>query len=259
MVGDRFSYSSTYEAVDQFHNLKQVGSVTEYIDKFEELMGLVRRDKPSLRDDYFTLSFVSGLKEPIQHHLQCYKPTFLMDAFWYARRLEQANPPKKFTVFNSPAKAPKPWLKDVKAVDQKEPANIAELRVVGKCFKYREAWVPGHAKVCKAMQNYSVIVMQTANGKEEIGVVEDDTIAEDAEFFDAEQVPIMQLSINALLGTSHPTNTFTLQVQIGKHSAITLVDTRSDGNQDHDNHFGCFSGEGGGSQWKDYVKQHCLC
>jgi hypothetical protein len=94
MVGNRFSDTSTYEVVGQFHTLKQLGSITEYIDKFEELTGLVKRDNSSLRDEYFTLSFVSRLKEPIQHHLQCYKPTSLTDAFWYAKRLEQATPHK---------------------------------------------------------------------------------------------------------------------------------------------------------------------
>jgi hypothetical protein len=71
-------------------------------------------------------------------------------------------------------------------------------------------------------------VLQNDEGKEEIGVIEDGTLSEEAEFFDAEQVPIMQLSINALLSTSHITNTFTLKVQIGKHTATSLVDTGSD-------------------------------
>jgi hypothetical protein len=44
MVGNRFSDTSTYEVVGQFHTLKQLGSITEYIDKFEELTGLVKRD-----------------------------------------------------------------------------------------------------------------------------------------------------------------------------------------------------------------------
>jgi hypothetical protein len=53
-VADRFSEASVYEVVGQFHALKQVGTVNEYIDKFEELMGLVKRDNPFLKDEYFT-------------------------------------------------------------------------------------------------------------------------------------------------------------------------------------------------------------
>lgn len=92
MVEDRFYQISAYDVIGQFHKLKHTGSVSEYIDKFEELMALVRRNNPSLPEEYFTCSFVSGLKGHIQHHLQCHKPAHLNQAYWYAKRLEQANP-----------------------------------------------------------------------------------------------------------------------------------------------------------------------
>jgi hypothetical protein len=60
LLGDRFNDMSTYEAIGQFHSLRQTGTVNEYVDKFEELMGLVKRDNPSLVDDYFNSSFVAG-------------------------------------------------------------------------------------------------------------------------------------------------------------------------------------------------------
>jgi hypothetical protein len=213
-LGDRFNDTSTYEVVGQFHSLRQMGSVNEYIDKFEELMSLVKRDNIFLRYEYFTCSFVSGLKEPIQHHLQCYKPKSLVYAFWYAKRLEQATPilrkpnPPIFT-----ARSTKPWAKEARVSDPKDADSIAELRAAGKCFKCREPWIPGHTKVCKGKQVFSVILMETAEGKQELGVVQDGHTEEaEAEYFDAEQIPVMQLSLHALLGTAHPTNTFTLQV-----------------------------------------------
>jgi hypothetical protein len=69
--------------------------------------------------------------------------------------------------------------------------------------------------------------MSSAEGKEELGVVEDAQF-EDGEYFDVEQVLVMQISLQALLGTSHPTNTFTLQIYMGKSTASALVDTGSD-------------------------------
>jgi hypothetical protein len=229
-LGARFSDTSTYEAVGQFHSLRQMGSVNEYIDKFEELMSLVKRDNPFLRDEYFTCSFVSGLKEPIQHHLQCYKPRSLVDAFWYAKRLEQATTiPRKPYPPIFPARTTKPWAKEARVSDQKDANSIAELKAAGKCFKCREPWIPGHTKVCKGKQVFSVILMESAEGKQELGVVQDGpTEEEEAEYFDAEQIPVMQLSLHALLGTAHPANTFTLQLQIGKHIATALVDTGTD-------------------------------
>jgi hypothetical protein len=111
---------STYEVIGQFHSLRQTGTVPEYVNKFEELMGLVKRDNPSLVDDYFTGSFVVGLKEPIQHHLQCHKPNSLTQAFWFARRLEQANiPQKRFPMFNTVFKQPKQGTRDKKLLTRK--------------------------------------------------------------------------------------------------------------------------------------------
>ena len=102
MIGDRFNETSSYEAIGQFHNLKQTRTVSEYVDKFEEFMGLVKRNNPSLPEDYFISSFVSGLKDHIQHHLQCHKPTNLTNAYWFAKRLEQAQPVvKRFPFVNS--------------------------------------------------------------------------------------------------------------------------------------------------------------
>jgi hypothetical protein len=69
IIGDRFNEMSTYEVICQFHNLKQTSSVNDYIDKFEEFMGLVKRDNPSLQEDYFVCSFVSGFKDYI--HIIC--------------------------------------------------------------------------------------------------------------------------------------------------------------------------------------------
>lgn len=95
--------------------MKQTSTVQEYITKFEEFMGLVKRDNPFLQDSYFITSFVAGLQEPIQHHLQCHKPTTLTNAFWYARRLEQAHPlVKRQQPFGGTFKPPRVWTKDTK-------------------------------------------------------------------------------------------------------------------------------------------------
>ena len=88
MLGDRFNETSPCDAIGQFHSLKQTMSVTEYVENFEELMSLVKRSNPALSEAYFVSSFISGLKDYIQHHLQCYKPSTLSQAFWYAKRLE---------------------------------------------------------------------------------------------------------------------------------------------------------------------------
>ena len=92
MLEDIFLEISSAEIIGQFYNLKQTSTVPEYIDKFEEFMRLDKRNNPSLPEEYFVSSFIVGLKDFIQHHLQCHKPSSLTQAFWFARRLEQANP-----------------------------------------------------------------------------------------------------------------------------------------------------------------------
>lgn len=65
-------------------------------------MGLIRRDNPALPDDYYVSSFVAGLQEYTQHHLQFHKPRDIQEAMWMARRIEQSNPVKKFAYHNQP-------------------------------------------------------------------------------------------------------------------------------------------------------------
>ena len=230
MIGDRFNETSSYEAIGQFHNLKQTRTVSEYVDKFEEFMGLVKRNNPSLPEDYFINSFVSGLKDHIQHHLQCHKPTNLTNAYWFAKRLEQTQlVVKRFPFVNSTQKAPKPWVKDKEVKDQANP-TIADLRAAGKCFKCREPWVPDHAKVCKGKQNFSVILVQDEEGQENIHLVNDQEDTESETFQDASnhQVHSLKISMHALQGTSSFATTFTLKVKLGNTFATALVDTGSD-------------------------------
>ncbi|CAN6347636.1 unnamed protein product [Urochloa humidicola] len=225
MLVDRFSLLSEFDVVGQFHCLKQQGSVTEYVEKFEELISTVRRYNPSLSDSYFLNSFISGLRDPIQHHVQCHKPTELSQAYWFAKRLEHATPSKKFNNLPVSAKLQKKWVKPDKETTD---PTIAELRAAGKCFKCREAWVPGHAKVCKGKQVFSVILVQNAQGYEEVAVIEDSSESEEAEFHDAQPMPTVNISMHALTGSVVNSNTFTLKLKIGKRTATALVDSGSD-------------------------------
>ncbi|PUZ61068.1 hypothetical protein GQ55_4G240500 [Panicum hallii var. hallii] len=113
----------------------------EYVDRFEEMVSLVRRHNPSLHDCYYISSFISNLKDYIQYHLQCYRPIALSQNYCYAKRLEQAMPNnRKITPFSAVTKPQKPKNKERETQNQ----TIADLRAAGKCFKCRETWVPGY-------------------------------------------------------------------------------------------------------------------
>jgi hypothetical protein len=52
---------SSHSSVENFHHLKQTTSVSEYIQKFEELMTLMQMEHPRLIEQYFISSFIAGL------------------------------------------------------------------------------------------------------------------------------------------------------------------------------------------------------
>jgi hypothetical protein len=79
-IGDRSAVTSVCDNVRAFHSLKQTSTVAAYIQQFEAAMNLLRRDNPSLPNDYYINSFISGLHDYIQAHLQCHKPADLQQA-----------------------------------------------------------------------------------------------------------------------------------------------------------------------------------
>lgn len=98
MVTNRFGEISSFDAMEQFQALQQVSSVAQYIDQFEESMVLLKKDNPYLEEAFFIASFVRGLKTDIKHLVKYHQPKKLLDAYWYARQLEQVEPPKKLQV-----------------------------------------------------------------------------------------------------------------------------------------------------------------
>jgi len=73
-----------------------------------------------------------------------------------------------------------------------------------------------------------MILVETPEGKEEIAVVDDTTQSDDGEYFDATTIPISQVSMHALCGSTSSATMFTLKLQFDKHSSVALVDTGSD-------------------------------
>jgi hypothetical protein len=76
--------------MEQFQQLKQNTTINLYIDSFEEWMTAMKRDHRYLPELFFTLRFLSGLKDTIKHAVKCHKPPDLRSAYWYARQEELA-------------------------------------------------------------------------------------------------------------------------------------------------------------------------
>jgi len=88
-VCNRFREELGSKVVEDFHKLQQMGSVEDYLEKFEELKSLLLQNIP-LPDDYFVSSFVGGLKPQLKPFVKALNPVTLDEAIKYARLHEDA-------------------------------------------------------------------------------------------------------------------------------------------------------------------------
>ena len=73
-----------------------------------------------------------------------------------------------------------------------------------------------------------MILVENEEGKEEVAVIDDTTQSEDGEFYDAPPIPVAQVSMHALCGSTSSATVFTLKLQFGKITAVALIDSGSD-------------------------------
>ena len=81
---------SMADAIAEFHKLKQVGSVREYQDRFEELRSLMLILQPTLTERYFVSNFISGLKDELRLMVKMMMPATVKEAAEKARLQELA-------------------------------------------------------------------------------------------------------------------------------------------------------------------------
>jgi hypothetical protein len=91
MLTNIFSAHSSHTSLELFHHLKQTTSVSDYIQKFEEMMALMQTEYPGLTEAYFVCSFIAGLRNGIKHYLIPHSPKTLCDTYWKARELEKVS------------------------------------------------------------------------------------------------------------------------------------------------------------------------
>ncbi|KAL5710528.1 hypothetical protein ACHQM5_021078 [Ranunculus cassubicifolius] len=87
-VCDRFEDIHKSNYIGHFNKLIQTGSVEDYFTQFEDLKSFMTSKNPSFTDEYFVLSFLSGLKEEIRIAVQMFQPSTLNQAFYLAKLQE---------------------------------------------------------------------------------------------------------------------------------------------------------------------------
>ncbi|XP_074298515.1 uncharacterized protein LOC141629403 [Silene latifolia] len=211
----RFRDDLSYNIVERFNKLAQTGTITEYIDEFEGLKGLMQQKNPLLPDNFFLESFIGGLKPTIKPFVRAFKPTNMADAIEFARCQEdaiQANLSNKMP-FNKPYNSfskqtpqllpllptPKiaPFKNNVTTYPPKPgqrnyiPASVqAHKMAKGECYYCNQPWDKNHKCPFKEKQVFTVEVQGS----------EEETELEEEEIVEIEPVEEPYISVSALSG-----------------------------------------------------------
>jgi hypothetical protein len=141
LLCERFPCPGAEESMELCQQLKQTTSVKHYIDQFEDWMTLMKHDHPYMRESFFLLRFISGLKDTIKHDTQCHQPATLRNAYWFARKHELSYMcnNKKPTASAKPVTT-FPANRNSVARDNRAKPLQDKPRERGKCWYWPENW-----------------------------------------------------------------------------------------------------------------------
>jgi hypothetical protein len=81
MLFEKFGREHYQNLLRQFNNLKQQGTVLEYMSQFEDLMHQILAHNPAIDALFFTTQFLEGLKPDIKAGVILHRPKELDTAF----------------------------------------------------------------------------------------------------------------------------------------------------------------------------------
>ncbi|XP_026383595.1 uncharacterized protein LOC113279101 [Papaver somniferum] len=209
----RFEDVSYDNYVGSFNKLSQITTVEEYYERYESLKAIMKANNRNLSDDYFTMSFISGLKEEICNHVQIFEPNSDSGAFYLAR-LQQASLdsqskryktfPRQFQLSTSSfspssnfkaslpplTNIPKPSFSPDKPIithpltptkpeptlppiKRLTPAQMQARRDKGLCYNCDVFYKPGHR--CKPQQLFMLVASEDDNASPPIEDSEEET------------------------------------------------------------------------------------
>ncbi|KAJ8446939.1 hypothetical protein Cgig2_026437 [Carnegiea gigantea] len=85
----RFKDNLGSKVIEDFNKLCQVGTIDEYLAKFEELRALMLVRTPTMPEAYFLESFIGGLKPAVKPLVRAFNPQTLPSAIEHARYQEE--------------------------------------------------------------------------------------------------------------------------------------------------------------------------
>ncbi|XP_026450846.1 uncharacterized protein LOC113350969 [Papaver somniferum] len=252
----RFENPMDDNFIGSFNKLCQVTTVEEYFEQFESLKALMLSSNPHLNEQYFVMSFISGLKDEIKNSVLMFHPPTLLQAFSLARMQEQkcaqqSKPSKPFqrsftnsfstsrpyqapsspfppkpiqtsTTISSPF-TPKSGNSTPKSspplppIKRLKQEQMRIRREKGLCYKCDVVYTPGH--ICKRQQLFMVQLEQPKSSEE----------VEKEVYEEAKESPVeydMEISLHALTGAATG-NTIRIPGNIKKQKVSIFMDTGS--------------------------------
>ncbi|XP_026416754.1 uncharacterized protein LOC113312214 [Papaver somniferum] len=206
--------------VGSFNKLSQTTTVKDYYDKWEHYKSYMVANNPSLPDSFYTLSFISGLKEEIRTVVQMFKPEDTSTTFYLAR-LQKASLqqlPSPIKSFSKPF-APTP-LSVSHPPSTVKPFSLQNLhsqkKDKGLCYNYDKLYRQGHK--CKTQQ---LLMLIADEEQEEQGALSTDEVSDTSH--SGGDSPI-EISLHALTGNiAH--DTIRISRHLNKHHVTVLIDT----------------------------------
>nr|XP_027099159.1 uncharacterized protein LOC113718454 [Coffea arabica] len=260
-VCERFGEGDPEEAIEEFNKLMQTGSVTEYLERFEQLKSMVMVSLPGQPDSYYKSCFLSGLKEERVSMVRMTRPLTLADTI-EAAKLQERNleairktQGKMMQRYSSPPNIPpvnkqnfpphtkvkwpnfqpkrpealpnrnaRPGTQSVDQFKRITPSELSYKREKGLCFKCAEPYTLGH--ICKQAHLNYILVDESLG----VGETSEEPREDTEEFCDCPEGELsnenIEVSIHALAGgTEH--KTLKLKGKIIGKEIIVLVDSGS--------------------------------
>lgn len=240
LVSPRFEELLETRIIAEFNKLRQVGTYSDYVNKFEELRAcMLLKNKGCCPEEYLIASFISGLSEEIQSFVRMFKPTTLEQTIELGKNQLQTmealtkklkSPTKPFSPNTSSYKKPEYTLPTQSKPTVHNPkipfklltsAKMTSRREQGLCYNCNEKYVPGH----KYKQRISYMIMTE---EEEGDTQGDDTYLDETAQLgeDCRVMEEVQITIHVLTKVDGSTS-MRLKGEVAGHTASILIDSGS--------------------------------
>jgi hypothetical protein len=230
-VQQKFGVYEYKHAVDDLLELKQSGTVEEYVDLFESLQYQIEMHDQRMGDTYFISQFIKGLKPEMRYQVQGQVPATMERAIMLAKIQQQiqeksrSRPPRSYTgnrltaIAHQKAETIKPNF-----VSQlpRERQLRDFCRANNLCFYCKEPYDPTHAAKCTKRPQAQVNALVVNDLDTELT----EEVLQELAVEDVMAKEFCGLSINALAGTEEG-EAMRMRALVQNKVMLILVDSGS--------------------------------